>query len=294
MYKFTRGSSIALALTVLVLLSSCSGEKELSTDLAPAPKPEVKVEEIECLNPSRIEGSIAGSAVRTSVGVVLQRNDALVLDNSGAERVLARNVDRFLGVAVTTRGVEAVIVEYSDGESAMMIAVEIKSGVRTELGAGEAPEYRVTQIAYDAKNDQWVLTAIADLTEVIARIDGSTGVQVGDTFEPYGYNQPPFVAGALPYLDGYLVLQGPEFNADGGVTGPWRIVLYNSGGEEVAISEWKEEFGVPTGEIDNDDSLGMYIHTEDGRDGVAIVLKDGSIRISSVCTAARGRWLDRR
>ena len=243
---------------------------------------------VSCLEITGVKGSVAGEIVRTSDGMLLLRGTDLVLDDSGAETIIAREVQEVYTVANIDGRSVVVYRGADDGESSPLIAQDVSTGARSVIGVGATFEYIVTQVSHDSARRAWIVTAQSDLSETFSVIgqDGKGGD--GDAYAPYEYNSGPYLAAVVPgNPTAYLALEAPE-----GSVAEWSVARLDRDGRVLDRREWPADLAHPDGVVDTLTGAGMYVHTVDGRDAVALE-SGGELRIVPVCSPARGRWLSR-
>ncbi len=268
------GMKLPIVAAAAVLLSACSPQPSASRQA--------------CLEITGVTGSVAQEAVRVPGGMLLLRGADLVFDNGGAERVVARDVHELYTVATIDGDVVVVYRGADDGESSPLITHDVTTGEETELGVASTFEYAVTQVAYDAGQRAWIVTAQSDLSETftVISLDGQGGD--GVVHAPYEYNAGPYLAAVVPGKStSYLALEAPE-----GSVNAWSVARLGQDGKVVERQTWPAGLGLPDGVVDTLTGAGMYVHTVDGRD--AVVLENGGeIQVVAACAPARGRWLSR-
>jgi hypothetical protein len=258
-----------------VLLAGCTAE--------PTPR------STGCFDLPGVIESVAGNSVRTTEGMLLLRGTDLVLDDSGAEQVLLRDVQTWYAVESIDGNTVVVYGGSSDGESSPLIAYDLTAKVMVNLGVATTFEYAVTQVVYDRRSRSWIITAQSDLGETFRLIGADGSRDEEQTYEPYEYNAGPYlIAVTAGAGDEYLALEAPEAAVQ-----RWSVATLDARGQVTGRTPWPASIPEPTGTIDAPNGSGMYVETTEGAGAVVLHDTDG-VRILEVCEAPRGRWLSRR
>lgn len=267
------------------LLFSFTAAAVLLTGCAAGPAPRAA----SCFDLPGITESVAGDSVRSTAGVLMLRGTDLVLDDSGAEQVLLRDVQEWYAVENIDGNTVVVYSGSSDGESSSLISYDLTAKVMVELGVATTFEYAVTQVVYDRRSSAWIITAQSDLSETFSVVGADGSRSEEQIYAPYGYNAGPYLAAVIPGTgDGYLALEAPE-----GSSQRWSVATLDARGQITGRTAWPAALPEPEGGIDAPNGSGMYVKTREGFG--AVVLNDtNGVRILQVCEAPRGRWLSRR
>lgn len=274
--------------SISVTLSGCANT-ELSNSSFISGKDAEKCVNIE-------SGSVSGDAVRTDFGLLLTRNDKVILDDSGSESVLTGGVEKVFAVEYINNNVMIVYGEVGE-ESNLVVLSFNSSGIvsKTVIGAYKAPEFIVTGVSFKADYG-WVVTSISDLSEYIEIIPLDSGEST--VVEPYEYNSEPFLHMAFPRYTGDELLVIEEFSAktdfNPSATG-WSVARIDMNGLTLERIEWPSDLGKPSGGFDyrvNGEFLEIYVETSDGKG--AVIVDDGDLSFKPVCSVLKGRWYDRR
>lgn len=208
-----------------------------------------------CLQLANTPGRVGEGSYPTDRGR-LRLHDGRIELVADSTTVLADGVERLVDVREVD-GATNVFYTVRDGEESDLMVVD-PDGTSTRIAVGDAPEYSVIAVAGHPDGDRWVLTAVADLTEVIVEVD-RTGREIR-TITPYEYNKPPFLILAEPLEDeGFFLLEAEEGDEAG-----WSVALLTATGELRTRLPLPTNYGRPTGWYDRVRAGEVVVGTERG------------------------------
>jgi hypothetical protein len=235
------GARLSVALLLLAPLVGCSSNVG-SGDPAGSTTSDITSTSSLCNQLAHNPGRVGVDTYPTDAGRIRLGDGRIELDAPTGTRTLAQEARRLVDV----REIDAVThIFYTIGDSEetelMVVTTENEP---VYVAVGDAPEYSVTAVAKDPTSGHWVLTALADLTEVIVIVDSSG--EVLDTFAPYEYNRGPFLALVEPVAEGgYVALEAPE-----GDVSTWSVATLDAKGQLRVRLPIPDKYGTPTGWYD--------------------------------------------
>jgi hypothetical protein len=157
-----------------------------------------------------------------------------------------------------------------------LVAQSLADGKRIGLGAATTFEWGVHSVFFDSSSRQFVLTATADLTEMVLRYDLSGNLLSSE--EPYPYNDRVFLVTAYPAGKGQEIhLEAPEE-----LTSAWSESLFVDG-EFRARRGFEPIDGTPTGWFDATTSAEGQLLVQTDAGGVVVTTYGNALQIRPVC-----------
>lgn len=196
-----------------------------------------------CLQMANAPGRVGKDTYPTDEGRLALDGDELQLVRPDGAETMASGVSRIVDVREFEGVTHVFFLRPIDEEESHLMVVTRGDEPRF-VAVGEAPEYMVIAVSRGPVNGNWLLTAVADLTEVIFEVD-TTGAQVRFV-EPYEYNRGPSLLLAEPLEDGGFFLLEAPVNSNG----EWSVAFVGEDGSLRTRLPVPSSYGTPTGWYD--------------------------------------------
>jgi len=285
-----RALHAVMAGAFMLTVSACGTSNQPAPIAAEAP-----VACVELPSPAASKPGLDLYQLTDGRSVRFEDSEIVLTSAQGEEGVLAKaslllnvvNVERRTGTE--TAESERYVVYATplvDEVESELVAHSLDSDRLIRLGTASTYEFGVHSVWYDKWRQEFVVTATADLTEVVLRVD--LNGQEKSVEEPYPYNDHIFMLTAYPIgNDRELYLEAPMSEAS-----KWTAMLLVDG-ELRAREQIEGVNGIPTGWIDSSSAAEGLLLIETSAGHIVISADSYGLEVRPGCGRPVGARLPR-